>query len=150
MASVGLGGMDTVARGAVPAPDGDPVRVLLIEDDPGLRDYLAECLRAAGCHVAAAANGLDGWHALEAARPDVLALDLDVPVMSGFRVLRLLRRAPAGAHLPVVVMTGYDLDETRELVREARPDAYLTKPFAAEQLTRRVQELAAGARAADP
>lgn len=68
-----------------------------------------------------------------------------MPVMSGFRLLRLLRPLgdPATPRVPVIVMTGYDMQEAWEIVRDARPEAYLQKPFSAERLLARVRDVLA-------
>ena len=121
------------------------VRVLIVEDDRALGGYLAERLEMAGFRAIQSRDGLDGWRAFEAERPHVLVVDLDMPVMSGSRLLRLLRPVggPAPPRVPVIVMTGYDLQEALDVVRDARPDAYLQKPFPAERLLERVRDLLA-------
>lgn len=98
-------------------------------------DYLAECLRAAGYEPIRTNDGLTGWRALETQYPDLVVVDLDVPVISGFRLLHLLRRDenPTGRRIPIVVMAGYDMLEVMDVVVSTRPDAYLQKPFAVQR-----------------
>lgn len=111
-------------------------RVLLIEDDTSLCDYLADCLSDAGYEPIRTNDGLAGWRALEVRHPDLVVLDFDVPVISGFRLLHLLRRGedPTGRRIPIVVVTGYDMLEAMDVVVATRPDAYLQKPFAPQRL----------------
>jgi DNA-binding response OmpR family regulator len=117
--------------------------VLLVEDDWLLSDYLADCLEAAGYRVGRAANGLEGWCAYELEAPDLVVLDLDMPVISGFRLLRLLRTGSeqGGAPVPVIITSGYDLQEAHELVVTTRPEAYLQKPLCTARLVECVGEL---------
>lgn len=124
-------------------PQGSRGRVLVVEDDRDLCNYLAECLEMAGYQTILSNNGLEGLQALEAHRPHLAVVDLNMPVMSGFRFLHLLKQArkPDQPSTPVIVISGSDVQETMDLVVETKPDAYLTKPFRAEQLLERVESL---------
>jgi DNA-binding response OmpR family regulator len=108
-----------------------PALVLVIDDDCTFCEFLADCLELAGYEAIWSTNGLDGWQAFESQRPQLVVIDLDVPVISGFRLLSLLRSGaePAAASVPVVVVTGHDMQEAMDVVAAARPDAYLQKPF---------------------
>lgn len=90
-------------------PDND---VLIVEDDVDTRHRLRSMLERDGWTVTEAENGLEGLLALETRRPDVVLLDLTMPVMDGFTFLERLREQPDCALLPVVVLTALDL--TRE------------------------------------
>ncbi len=118
-------------------------RVLVVEDDGELSGFLTECLEMAGYQVIQSSNGLEGLRALDTHRPDLAVVDLNMPVMSGFRLLRLLRANsdPGLTRVPVIVITGSDLQEAMDVVVQARPDAYLQKPFRPEQLLERVGHL---------
>lgn len=134
---------------ATAGSDGDrgpAARVLLIEDDRALRGYLAECLDLAGYRVTQAENGLDGWRAFEMERPDLVILDLDMPVMSGFRLLQLLPSEPdpGRARVPVVVVTGSTIQQAMDIVVAARPDAYLEKPVASAPFLATIGDLLRG------
>jgi DNA-binding response OmpR family regulator len=99
--------------------------VLIVEDEDGLREILEINFRAAGYGVIAAANGVDGWQQFDRERPDLLVLDLNLPQMSGFRLLELVR---SESDVPVLILTAYDFAEAEEVARH-RPDAFVKKPF---------------------
>src|SRR5262245_19106473 len=79
--------------------------VLVVEDDAHLTDLLAAVLAEAGLRVATAGDGRQALSALEVVRPDGIVLDLALPEVSGYRLMELLKRDPATAHVPVLILT---------------------------------------------
>jgi CheY-like chemotaxis protein len=100
--------------------------VLIIDDDPGVRESLCSTLAKAGYRVQSAANGEAGILALQRGlRPDLIVLDLMMPVMSGFEVIAVLREEPDWAAIPVVVVSATP-GQTAQVLGV---DAILKKPF---------------------
>ncbi len=126
-----------------------PARVLVIDDDCTFCEFLADCLELAGYEAIWSTDGLEGWRAFESQRPQLVVVDLDVPVISGFRLLTLLRGGaePAAPAVPIFVVTGHDMQEAMDVVAATRPDAYLQKPFEPAESLRAVSS-ALGRRAA--
>ncbi|MBC8123783.1 MAG: response regulator, partial [Gemmatimonadaceae bacterium] len=91
------------------APEGEAI--LIIDDNADGREYLAACLRDEGYTVELAASGLEALTYLEAHRPQLVILDLMMPQMDGFEVLRRLRLLPSGQNLPVLILSALDLSE---------------------------------------
>ncbi len=116
---------------------------MVVEDDCDLRSYLADCLEMAGYHAIISRNGLEGLQALEDHRPHLAVVDLNMPVMSGFRLLHLLHREDKSERprVPVIVISGDDVELTMDLVTQVKPEAYLQKPFEPEQFLERVEHL---------
>ena len=113
--------------------------VLLIEDDDDLRETLALALGLEGFDVAQAVNGRDALDALARGDvPDVVVLDLMMPVMGGPRFLRELRESPHFSRLPVVVVSA-----AVQFVSAPGADAYLRKPVSLETLARLLRTLVA-------
>jgi two-component system response regulator MtrA len=110
-------------------------RVLLVEDDPSIRETTAMGLRAAGFVVDAAANGRDGLVRFRADRPDVVVLDVMLPLMSGLEVCRLIR---AESSVPVLMLTARSDTDDVVLGLEAGADDYVRKPFAMAELIARL------------
>ncbi len=81
-------------------------KVLVVEDNPAMVALLTDALIDAGLTVVSAENGEKGLAAVETEKPDLVILDLMMPVMSGLQVLRTLRRQPETQYLPVIVLTG--------------------------------------------
>lgn len=103
--------------------------VLVVEDDDDIRHDLATILRFKGYNVAEAANGDVALRTLrEGARPDVLLLDLMMPVMNGWELRRAMLEDPALAAIPVLVVTGRGALSEAEAAL-LRPSATLAKPF---------------------
>jgi len=123
-------------------------RVLIIEDDQGIRDILADVLSGEGYAVQTAQNGLEGLERARSERPDLIVLDLAMPTMNGWQFRAEQRRDPALAWIPVVVISA------ERLTRDDVPTgvaAFLPKPFELStflEILRRVPAGAAGARAA--
>lgn len=118
-------------------------RVLVVEDDADLRSFLAQCLESAGYQPILTNNGWEGLQAVDTHRPQLAVVDLNMPVMSGFRFLRLLQRDGNGdqPRVPVIIISGDDAEQSKELVMEVKPEAYLQKPFGPDQLLERVEKL---------
>lgn len=114
-----------------------PKRILVIEDDPDVREALAEALSVAGLDVVVALDGVEGLERLrEGARPAAILLDLRLPRLGGEDFLREVRADPRFEHVPVITMTAGD-DETDD--REVL--AHLRKPFDLEDVRRLVLSL---------
>jgi DNA-binding response OmpR family regulator len=105
-------------------------QVLIIEDEAELLEILELNFRSAGYRVLTAGDGVFAWQQFEREHPDLLVLDLNLPRMSGFRLLELVR---SESDVPVLVLTAYDFAEAEEVAHH-RPDAFVKKPFEMEDL----------------
>jgi PAS domain S-box-containing protein len=109
--------------------------ILVVDDDPYVRPVLVRLLQRNGLRVSSASEGYAALAAVEADRPDVILLDIKMPGLDGFEVLRRLKARPETAQIPVIVLTANDLsDTTRAQGIELGARAYLEKPIAYERL----------------
>jgi two-component system response regulator ResD len=113
-------------------------RVLVIEDDPAIRRVLSLLLERAGCVVSRAEDGPDGVTRFDEERPDLVLLDVALPGIDGWAVLRHIR---AASLVPVVVVTSNVHTRDRSLAEGA--DAFVTKPFDNSELLAQVEALLA-------
>jgi two-component system, OmpR family, response regulator MprA len=115
------------------------MRILVVDDEPAVRDAVDRALRLDGHEVSLAEDGRAALDALAAAPPDALVLDLLMPHVDGLEVCRRLRAA--GDRTPVLVLTARDAVADRVRGLDAGADDYLVKPFALEELLARVRAL---------
>jgi DNA-binding response OmpR family regulator len=115
------------------------MRILIVEDDRKLAEFVARGLRAERFAVDLAADGIEGLRYLEAYEYDLIVLDLMLPQMSGGELLRRLRVSRPS--LPVLVLTARDATEDKVTHFEAGADDYLTKPFDFAELLVRIKAL---------
>jgi len=120
--------------------------VLLVEDSGPTRELLATVLRRAGHHVVAAVDGGEAMALFSAVRPDVVLLDVHMPVMSGWEVLERLRQRSA---VPILMLTALSDDGSKVRAFDGGADDYLVKPASAPELIARVGALLRRARASD-
>lgn len=114
-------------------------RVLLVEDDKALRRYLEVTLERAGYEVFSAADGLDAMKLALAAKVDLVITDAMMPNLSGHELCRFLRNSPKLSHIPIVLLSGLERNESGR--EEELADAFLSKPVSAETLTECVARL---------
>jgi len=114
-------------------------RVLVVDDDPQLREALTRALDLDGYVVDTASNGVKALEAIGAQRPDVMVLDVMMPYVGGLDVCRTLRDRKD--RLPILVLTARDEVGDRVAGLDAGADDYLTKPFALEELRARLRAL---------
>jgi two-component system, OmpR family, response regulator len=120
-------------------PDGEPVRILVVDDEATLTDLLQMALRYEGCEVRTAANGHTAIRTAKEFQPDAIVLDVMLPDLDGFDVLRRVRRqAP---NVPVLFLTARDSVEDRIAGLTAGGDDYVTKPFSLEEVVARLRAL---------
>ncbi|MFG2066623.1 response regulator transcription factor [Micromonospora tulbaghiae] len=120
-------------------PDGEPVRVLVVDDEPTLTDLLSMALRYEGWQVATAGNGMAAISTARQFRPDAVVLDVMLPDLDGFQVLRRLREESPS--VPVLFLTARDAVEERVAGLTVGGDDYVTKPFSLEEVIARLRAL---------
>ena len=120
-------------------PQNPEARLLVVDDEPNIRELLSTSLRYAGFEVTAAANGREALDAAEEFQPDLAVLDVMLPDMDGFTVTRRLR--DRGEQYPILFLTAKD--ETQDKVEglTVGGDDYVTKPFSLEEVVARVRAL---------
>ncbi len=124
------------------------MKILIVEDEPKTGDYLRQGLTEAGFVADLARNGPDGLHLALSEDYDLLVLDVMLPGLDGWQVLRELRQA--GRHMPVLFLTARDQVEDRVKGLELGADDYLVKPFAFSELLARVRTLLRRGKAKEP
>jgi len=117
--------------------------VLIAEDNPINRELLRELLEIRGYTVTEACNGQEALVMVEQAPPDLLLLDIGMPLLDGFAVVRNLRENPRFASLPVVAVTAYAMQGDRERIMDAGFDGYLSKPVNSSTLVQELDRLMA-------
>jgi CheY-like chemotaxis protein len=118
------------------------MRTLLVADDNRLsRELVRDVFESARCRVVEAANGQEAIDRLEAASPDLVFLDLEMPVKDGFAALAEIRKNPRFSDIPVMAVTAKAMLLDRDRILAAGFDAYVTKPIDVAKLRKRVYEL---------
>ncbi|MBG6183280.1 two-component system OmpR family response regulator [Arthrobacter sp. CAN_A214] len=116
---------------------GPEAKLLVVDDEPNIRELLSTSLRFAGFDVVAAANGREALAAAETHNPDLAVLDVMLPDMDGFTVTRRLRAA--GRHFPVVFLTARDDTDDKVTGLTVGGDDYVTKPFSLDEVVARIR-----------
>ena len=117
-------------------------RILLIEDEGNIREAIGFILSRAGWEVQGHGNGATAIEAVTHTKPDMVILDIMLPGLSGFEILRALRDGAETAQLPVLMLTAKGQARDQEAAFEMGADAYLTKPFSNADLLATVARLA--------
>ena len=124
------------------------MKVLIVEDEPKTGDYLKQGLSEAGFVADLARDGVDGRHLALTDDYDLVVLDVMLPGLDGWQVLREIRQA--GRHMPVLFLTARDQVEDRVKGLELGADDYLVKPFAFSELLARVRTLLRRGKSKEP
>src|SRR3982750_4138486 len=112
-------------------------RLLVVDDEPNIRELLSASLRYAGFEVATAADGQQALALAESFRPDLLVLDVMMPGLDGFGVVRRLRQS--GRHTPILFLTARDAAEDKVTGLTVGGDDYVTKPFSLDEVVARIR-----------
>jgi two-component system response regulator MprA len=115
------------------------MKILVVDDEPAVRDALDRALRASGYGVATAVDGAEGLDRLVSERPDLVVLDILMPRLDGLEACRRLRAS--GDRTPVLMLTARDAVGDRVEGLDAGADDYLVKPFALDELLARIRAL---------
>lgn len=119
-------------------------RVLLAEDEPNIVESLTFILERSGFAVATTTNGRQALEVAQSDTPDILILDVMLPELDGYEVLRRLRADARTKTLPVLMVTAKGQREDRETAMRCGADMFITKPFVNSELIAAVEKLAVG------
>ncbi len=113
-------------------------KILAVDDEPELTELISYHLGRIGHHVDTAANGWEALDHIQRERPDIILLDLMLPDLDGFGVCEILRRDPATATIPIIIISAWASLDSRQLGLELGALDYITKPFSPHELVERV------------
>jgi two-component system cell cycle response regulator DivK len=114
-------------------------RILVIEDTEDNRQILRDLLSSAGYEIIEAVDGESGVSMAAKEIPDLILMDIQLPVIDGYEATRRLKANPATRHIPVVAVTSYALVGDEAKAREAGCDGYVAKPFSPRHLLETVR-----------
>lgn len=136
------GAIESAAMDSASSPS--PPRILIADDDPLSRELLRDCLEPLGVDVVEARDGLEAMEQIAASLPQLLLVDIQMPRMDGFELLREVRANPATARIPILAISAFAMagDAERALARGF--DTYITKPVSMSELRKLVRDLLPG------
>ncbi len=124
-------------------------RLLLIEDNEENREGLARHLKRKGFNVEVAVDGQQGVEMARAGQPDLVLMDMSLPVLDGWEATRRLKADPGTRNIPVIALTAHAMAGDREKALQAGCDEYETKPVEFARLLGKIQALLAGSASQD-
>ncbi len=116
-------------------------KILIAEDERDIRDLIEFTLKYAGHEVYKAANGAEAVELAPGVQPDLIMMDVRMPKMTGYEACRRLKEMDETRHIPVVFLSAKGQDVEMQTGMEAGAVEYILKPFAPDELTRRVAEI---------
>jgi len=116
----------------------EPVRVLLVEDNEMNRDMLTRRLARRGYAVESATDGAEAVARAAASVPDVVLMDLNLPVLDGYDATRQLKQSPATSRIPVIALSAHAMSDDRERALAAGCDDFDTKPVDLDRLIKKI------------
>lgn len=118
------------------------MKILIIDDDPGIRMLLSKFLQKEGYEIILGEDGLEGVELAKKHQPDLILLDVVMPRMDGLTAARLIKFYKPLSNVPIVFLTAKDAEKEIELAQEVRAEVYITKPFDVRQVIQIVKEIA--------
>ena len=115
-------------------------RILVVEDQEDNRRILRDLLSGAGFDLIEAENGEEAVASAQASRPDLILMDIQLPLLDGYEATRRIKADPDLKSIPIIVVTSYALSGDEEKARLAGCDDYVAKPFSPRQLLAKVKE----------
>jgi two-component system, cell cycle response regulator DivK len=115
-------------------------RILVIEDQEDNRRILRDLLSSVGYELIEAENGEDGVAAAAAARPDLILMDIQLPLLDGYEATRRIKAQSALSAIPIIAVTSYALSGDEDKARAAGCEGYVTKPFSPRELLAKIRE----------
>jgi two-component system, cell cycle response regulator DivK len=116
-------------------------RILVVEDTEDNRQILRDLLTAAGYELLEATDGVQGIAMAAQHRPDLILMDIQLPLIDGYEATRQIKKDSALHHIPIIAVTSYALSGDEENARAAGATGYIAKPFSPRQLLGKVREL---------
>lgn len=117
-----------------------PIRVLYVEDDKDIREPISQILTILGYEVMCANNGQQGLEAAESWKPNIILMDLRMPVMDGPTAIRALRSNPDTSEIPIFVLSAYSNAKIRDLCHQIGVDRFMSKPINVEKVDAAIKE----------
>lgn len=117
-------------------------RVLIAEDEPHIVESLSFVLQRSGYDVSSVLDGEAAMARLHSEPPDVVILDVMLPKLNGFEVLKRLKSDPALSSIPVIILTAKGQTQDRRMAEEIGVDGFMTKPFSNREIVDEVRRLA--------
>jgi two-component system cell cycle response regulator DivK len=114
--------------------------ILIVEDQEDNRQILRDLLSSTDYEMVEAENGQEALDAVARKRPDLILMDIQLPVMDGYEATRRIKANPEWQSIPVIVVTSYALSGDAEKARAAGCDDYVTKPYSPRQLLAKIRE----------
>ncbi len=118
-----------------------PARILIVEDDPASLELARYLLGAAGHETVCATDGGSGVELALDTGPDLVVCDLQMPVLTGFELVRRLRQEPRWRRVPMVAVSAFSMPNDREQALAAGFDAYVSKPITPETFVAEIEAL---------
>jgi two-component system, cell cycle response regulator DivK len=115
-------------------------RILVVEDQEDNRQILRDLLTNAGYEMLVAEDGVQALEQAEKHRPDLILMDIQLPVLDGYEATRRIKANPELKAIPIIVVTSYALSGDEEKARAAGCDAYVAKPFSPRALLAKMRE----------
>jgi len=115
-------------------------RILVVEDQEDNRRILRDLLTSVGYEIVNAVNGEEALTAAERERPDLILMDIQLPLLDGYEATRRIKANPDLRAIPIVVVTSYALSGDEAKARAAGCDAYVTKPYSPRALLAKIRE----------
>ena len=119
-------------------------RILIIEDQEDNRAIMRDLLTGAGFELIEAVNGEEGVKLAQSERPDLILMDIQLPIIDGYEATRQIRAIAELKSTPIIAVTSYALSGDEAKAREAGCNGYVAKPFSPRQLLAKVREFLPG------
>jgi two-component system cell cycle response regulator DivK len=112
--------------------------ILVVEDQEDNRQILRDLLGSAGFRIVEAHDGVQALTVARSERPDLILMDIQLPIVDGYEATRGIKRDPELKHIPVIAVTSYALSGDEQRARDAGCDAYVAKPYSTRHLLAKI------------
>ena len=115
-------------------------RILVVEDQPDSRQIIRDMVAGTDYEITEAENGEEALAAIAKQRPDLILMDIQLPIMDGYEVTRQIKADPAMRSTPIIAVTSHALDGEERTARAAGCDDYVPKPFSPRRLLAKIRQ----------